>query len=137
VYLTSKKLGVSLAYLKIISGLFAGVSQHCDKMKAYGRIHAKGKVLLSSEKTLADAKLELRLTTTTANFIAYVRFGSNTLLNVNENRRISNGWRKTKNLINYKKRLFRFRYRIFIYVGYWNRSVRCSRGNFTISCSHN
>ena len=115
-FLTSKSLGISDVHLKIISGLFAGVSSHCDRMKTFGRIHARTKVL-SSERTLADAKLELSLTTTTASFVAYVRFGSNTLLNAHESKSMSNCWKKTKNLINYRQLLFSIGFRIFVYVG--------------------
>ena len=82
-----KRLGISDVYLKIIRGLFAGVSNRCDKMKVFGRIRFRCRVF-KFKRTLADAKLELRVTTTTANFIAYVRFGSNTLLNTHETRRI-------------------------------------------------
>ena len=102
--------------MKIIRGLFAGVSNHCDKIKVFGRIHVRCRIL-KYVRTLADAKLELRVTTTTANFIAYVRFGSNTLLNTHETRRISNCFKITKNVVNYRRLLYRFQYPIFVYVG--------------------
>ena len=114
-YLSSKRVGNSDVYLKIIRGLFAGVSNNCDKMKVFGRIRARSRVL-NYKRTLADAKLELRLTTTTAKFIAYVRFGSNTLINTDKSPSISNCWKKSSNLLNYRRLLHTIYSPIFVYV---------------------
>ena len=115
-YLNSKRLGISDAYMKVVSGLFAGTTTHCDRMKVYGRVVAIGKVLYYT-RTAADVKFDLELTTTSASLTAYVKIGSNSLLNINERRTLSSScWRKTKNVVQLKIRLFRFRYRIFVYV---------------------
>ena len=71
-YLNFTMLGNSDVYLKVIYGLFAGVSRNCDQMKVFGRIHVRPKVW-RHERTLAHAKIELKLHLS-ANIRAHVKY---------------------------------------------------------------
>ncbi len=124
-YLNSKTIGINDANLKLVFGLFAGRYQ-CKRVKVFGRIIAVGKILWH-RRTVADAKVDLRLRPTQGNgtLTTYVKFGSNTLLNTINTKKLSNNcWKMTENLIKTKQLLYSFRLRFFVYVGTLSLHVR-------------
>ena len=116
-YITSKTIGISKANIKIASGYFAGISRHCDKMKAFGRSIVKGRVL-SKTATLADFRFRLTATTTSISVSLYAKIGTNTLLNFNFKRALkSHCKRHSRPITQHRRRLFKYSIPVVIYVG--------------------
>ena len=110
------EIGVDEANIKIAYGYFAGTSTHCDRMKAFGRGIVVGK-LFSYTSTLADMKVDVTISTTSASVIAFVRIGSNTLLDTDIQTSVDNCYPYNRDLAEFRKRLFSRRFSFFIYVG--------------------
>ena len=117
-YLNSHTIGVSDANVKIAYGYFAGTNTHCDQLKTFGRFIVVGKVL-SYTRTFGDVKFDLEATTTSISLVTYVRIGTTTLLDVNEQRSLSSPcYLYTNSIREFRHRIFRWSYSIFVYVGY-------------------
>ena len=111
------KIGIDEANIVIAYGYFAGTSTHCDRMKAFGRGVVVGK-LFHRTSTLADMKVDVTITSTSASFIAFVKIGSNTLLDTSIQRSLSSHcYPYNRNLAEFRKRLFSWRFSLFVYVG--------------------
>ena len=122
-YLNSKTIGINEANVKIAYGYFAGTNTHCDQMKTFGRCIVVG-TLLSRTVTIADVKFDIQATTTSASVIAFVRIGTNTLLDYRYQRSLPSHCKLyTRPISEYRQRIFRLSYDIFIYVGYLTLSV--------------
>ena len=116
-YITSKKLGIDDAHIKISYGYFAGTTTHCDDFKSFGRGVVVTK-LLSSTKTVANFKFDLEANYDSTLVVAYARIGSNTLLDYTYNKNLSlhcssNAW---NNLARFGFRVFTLRFSLFVYV---------------------
>lgn len=121
-YINSKTIGISDANVKVAYGYFGGIGTHCDRLKVFGRCIVVGK-LLDRTRTLADIKFDVVVTTTSASVVAYVRIGSNTLLNYRYQNSIDHCRSFTRAIADYRIRLFTLRQDIFVYVGYLTLSV--------------
>ena len=78
-YIHSKRIGIDEANIKVAYGYFAGASTTCGQMKAFGRGLVVGK-LFTHTSTLVDMKVDVIVDSTSASVIAFLRIGSNTLL---------------------------------------------------------
>lgn len=117
-YINSKTIGINEANVKIAYGYFAGTNTHCDQLKTFGRCVVVG-TLLSRTVTLADVKFDIQATTTSASIIAFVRIGTNTLLDYRYQRSLESHCKLyTRAIAEYRRRIFTLRYDIFVYVGY-------------------
>ena len=128
-YLNSKTIGINEANVKIAYGYFAGTNTRCDQMKAFGRCIVVG-TLLSKTVTIADVKFDIQASTTDntlpAYVMAFVKIGSNTLLQHDrpyQHSLSSHCERYNHPIREYRQRIFRLRYNIFVYAGYLTLSV--------------
>ena len=118
------RIGVSDANIVIAYGYFAGTSTYCDRMKVFGRGVVVGK-LFRKTYTLADMKVDVSITSSSASFIAFVKIGSNTLLNLDTSiqRSSSHCYSSNHNLAEFRKRLFSLRFSFFVYVATLSLSI--------------
>lgn len=122
-YIDSKTIGINEANVKIAYGYFAGTNTHCDQLKTFGRCIVVG-TLLSRTFTLADVKFDIQTTTTSASVIAFVRIGSNTLLDYRYQHSLPDHCKLfTRPIADNRRRLFGLSYDIFVYIGYLTLSV--------------
>ena len=121
-YLNSHNLGVDLISAKIAYGFFAGAGQHCDKAKAF----ARGRVdldIFGYDYNLADAKVDVRATTTSIIIDAYARVAGTTYFNYDYSASLSDPCRLfTRNLAEYRRSVS-WSYNHFVYVGYLTLTV--------------
>ena len=127
-YITSKRIGVSDAHIKVASGYFVGINENCDRMKSFARNIIKGTVL-SRHTTVGDIRFEqtTELTSTTNTFASlYIRIGSNVLFDseIQFNEELSSHCKnESRHLFLLRVRLVSFSYRMFIYVGFLDFSI--------------
>ena len=121
-YINSKTIGIEEANIKVAYGYFSGTNNHCNRLKVFGRCVVIGK-LLSRTKRLAEIRFDALATTTSGSIVAYVRIGSNTLLDNTVQVSTDQCRSFTQNNIESRARLFRLRFSLFIYVGTLTLSV--------------
>ena len=108
--------------MKISGGVFLGISNDCNNMKAFARACAQAKVFNRS-RNLAEIELKAEKSGSVISGRAYVQIGSNTLLNYHHSVDLTYCLTYECSLYERRQRLFEFSYSIWIYAGYVEASI--------------
>ena len=121
-YIYGKRIGTSDVNVKFGGGIFLGISNDCNNMKAFARACARVNVF-DWNRDLAQIELSAQKSGSTISGRGYARIGSNTLLNYQRSVDATYCFRYDRSLYERRQRLFRFSYSIWIYVGYVEASI--------------
>ena len=121
-YIYGKKLGNNDVNMKVGCGMFLGISNDCNNMKAFARACAQAN-FFSESRNLAEIELSAQKSGSTISGRGYARIGTNTLLNYQRSVDTRYCFTYERSLYERRQRLFRFSYSIWIYAGYVEASI--------------
>ena len=121
-YIHGYKIGNDDVNMKIGGGIFLGISNDCNNMKAFARACARSNVFGRSDD-LAEIEFSVQKSEATISGRAYAKIGWNTLLNYHHSVDATYCLTYVRSLYERRQRIIEFSYSIWIYVGYVDASI--------------